>query len=174
MRQVARFSGNIFGWTLVLALAGGPGAGARAADEVRVITGDTLELGGVAYRLAGIVAPDLDQTCRWKARTIKCGAIARTAMMDLVAGATVVCRPVNGPVNGDQSGTDDGGTARLAACRADGFDIGSNMVHTGWALAAPGPESPYRAVEAKARAAGRGLWRGEFVKPWDRQPAGKP
>lgn len=170
MRKVALFTGNRFSWALLLALAGGPCAGAQAADDVRVMTGDTLELGGVAYRLAGIVAPRLEQTCRWKTKIIKCGAIARTAMMDLVAGATVVCRPLDGP----ESGASGGGKPRLATCRADGFDIGSNMVHTGWALAVPEAESVYRAVENKARAAGRGLWRGEFVKPWEWRPAGKP
>jgi hypothetical protein len=49
----------------------------------------------------------------------------------------------------------------------DGFDIGRNMVHTGWALAYRQFSTDYVGTEDKAREAKRGLWKGEFVLPWE-------
>lgn len=135
-------------------------AGAPAlAQEVRVIDGDTLEVGGRVFHLSGIDAPELGQTCRWPNKEIRCGEISRTAMMDLVAGATVTCKPVAGGADGKEG--------IEALCVADGFDIGANMVHTGWAVTLPGGPKSYRSTEEKAHAAKHGLWRGEFDLPWD-------
>ena len=78
-------------------------------------------------------------------------------LMDLLAGASVQCRPTKKYLNG----------CAIAYCRADGFDLSANMVHTGWALAAPEASSRYTTIEDKAKAGKRGLWRGRFVKPWD-------
>ena len=93
--------------------------------EARVIDGKTLEVAGHRFRLFGVDAPDLAQTCRWPNKVIPCGKVSKTAMMDLVAQTRVVCTP--------QGGTRAG--VRLARRRAGGFDLGGNMVHTGWALA---------------------------------------
>lgn len=87
------------------------------------------------------------------------GEIARLALMDLLADATVVCRPAGGAEDAD------GG--RTALCVADGFDLSANMVHTGWALADPSAGGDYAEIEARARAAARGVWKGEFVPPWE-------
>jgi endonuclease YncB( thermonuclease family) len=46
-------------------------------------------------------------------------------MMNLVAQTRVVCAALDKKRTG----------VRLARCRAGGFDIGANMVHTGWVLA---------------------------------------
>ncbi len=79
--------------------------------------------------------------------------------MDLIAGARVTCRPLGPPAaNG----------AAPARCIADGFDIGLNMLHTGWALPAPGAGADYRATATGARASRHGLWRGGTVTLPDR------
>ena len=125
--------------------------------EARVIDGKTLEVAGQRFRLFGVDAPDLDQTCRWPNKVIPCGKVSKTAMMDLVAHTRVVCTP--------QDGTRAG--VRLARCRAGGFDLGGNMVHTGWALAYRPETDMYAATEAKAKQARRGLWKGRFTPPWE-------
>jgi len=54
------------------------------------------------------------------------------------------------------------------------------MVHTGWAMAGPDAPTGYAETERKAREAGRGLWRGDFLPPalWRRaageREAGEP
>ena len=131
---------------------------AAADDEIsgvpRVIDGETLEIGGTRFRLAGIDAPDPRQTCFVRKREYKCGRVAATALMDLVAGVTVRCRPER----------DEPGVAR---CRAGGYDLSEGMVHTGWALAMPRDHKRFAAIERRAANARRGLWQGEFVMPWD-------
>lgn len=133
---------------LALAEAGGP---------ARVIDGDTIEVGGRRYRLYAIDAPELDQLCRWRGKTIRCGVIAKTALMDLVAGATVSCRPR----------AESAAEPVVASCAADGFDLSENMVYTGWALADRGVSDRFVATEERSREARRGLWRGDFVPPWE-------
>ena len=41
------------------------------------------------------------------------------------------------------------------------------MVGAGWALVVGGVAPEYAGAEKAARAARRGIWRGEFVTPWE-------
>ena len=140
-----------------LLLSAGTAGAADLVGTARVIDGETLEVAGQEVRLFGIDAPEPDQTCRWPNKEIPCGRVAATALMDLVAGARVECR-----LRGEKR---DG--LEVASCDADGFDLSGNMVHTGWALADRGVSEAFVATEENARAAKRGLWRGEFVPPWE-------
>ncbi len=121
-----------------------------------VIAGDILMVNGVRVHLYGIDAPELDQLCSAKGKRYRCGDIAKLALMDLVAGAAVTCRLKEGRR----------GRQAFAHCEAGGFDLSSNMVHTGWALADRKITKKYVAVERRAEKAKRGLWRGEFSTPW--------
>jgi endonuclease YncB( thermonuclease family) len=141
---------------LVLIVAS-PASAQDVTGPARVIDGDTVEIGLRRIHLYGIDAPELGQTCEWPAKTIPCGQVARTALMDLLAGAEVVCKTRDKTAEGGWTGT----------CRADGFDVGRNMVHTGWALAVRRLGTGYEATEEKAKRAKRGLWRGAFVAPGD-------
>ncbi len=149
---------RVFGLLALVALP----AHADVVGKATVIDGNTLEVAGERVRLYGIDAPELDQTCRWPNKVISCGRIAGTAAMDLIAGVDrVEC---------ETRGRDSSGQW-IATCTADGFDIGRNMVHTGWALADRRESSVYVEVEDQARKAKRGLWKGDFVVPWEwRQP----
>ena len=124
----------------------------------KVIDGDTIKINYTRIRIHGIDAPERRQTCIVpKNKTIRCGVIAGDAMRDLITGATVTCKPTDI----DRYGR------TVAICYADGSDIGKNMVHTGWAVAYRRYSKKYVTVEDKARTAGRGMWRGSFVKPWE-------
>ena len=132
-------------------LANGTGG---VTGSARVIDGDTVEVMGSRLDLYGIDAPELTQVCRLRGKPYDCGDIARAALLDLTAGAVLVCKRVAA-----QDGT--------AICTADDYDIGSGMVYTGWALADPARPARYEDTELGAREAQRGLWRGRFVTPWD-------
>ncbi|MFQ5765396.1 MAG: thermonuclease family protein, partial [Rhodospirillales bacterium] len=60
----------------VAALAAGSVAAADVTGDARVIDGRTLEVGGERFRLFGIDAPGLDQTCRWPNKVIPCGQMS--------------------------------------------------------------------------------------------------
>ena len=144
--------------TLAAALFTSFPAWADVSGPARVIDGDTIEVAGERIRLHGIDAPESKQTCEWPGKTIQCGRLATTALMDLTAGAEVTCKTREKDRYGRW----------VAVCYdPDGFDIGRNMVHTGWALAYRRYSTDYVETEDKAREAKRGMWKGEFVPPWE-------
>lgn len=144
---------------MVLMMAAPAQAGsAGGSGPATVIGGQTMDVAGQRFALHAIAAPHLEQTCEWPDRTIPCGDISRTALMDLVIAAAVNCQPVVG------AATFDG--VIFARCDVDGFDVGRNMVHTGWAVADPRVSDVYTDTEMNARNARRGLWKGTFEMPW--------
>ncbi len=149
----------------LLATTGHP-ALAEIAGRPKIIDGDTIEVQGQAIRLYGIDAPELGQACTIKERTYDCGMVARTALLDLTAGVAVTCQVVSAKVVSAEPGraAEDG---RLGRCFAQGYDLSEGMAYTGWALALPEVSERYLVFEERAQAAGRGLWKGHFVMPWD-------
>ncbi|MDV7393263.1 thermonuclease family protein, partial [Arthrospira platensis SPKY1] len=55
----------------------------------------------------------------------------------------------------------------IAVCSQDGVDLNRWMVSEGWAVAYRHFSRDYVAVETEARRAGRNIWSGSFVMPWD-------
>jgi endonuclease YncB( thermonuclease family) len=54
----------------------------------------------------------------------------------------------------------------IAVCYIGTVDLNARMVRDGWALAYRRYASDYVAEETEARAAGSGIWQGQFVEPW--------
>ncbi len=147
--------------TLSLVVASFMLAGLAARAETitgasRIIDGDSLEVAGRKIDLLGVDAPELGQTCNWPKKEINCGLIAKSALMDLTAGVSVVCELEAG---------DRGGHA-LGVCRAAGYDLAEGMAHTGWAVATDGAPQRYKTAMAGAQEARRALWHGQFILPW--------
>lgn len=147
----------ILALTLGMIIAPAGTSAGELAGQPRVIDGDTLEVAGAKVRLFGIDAPERDQSCQWPNKVIPCGQLAAAALTDLVTGAAVTCRTREKDRYGRW----------VAVCYADGFDIGRNMVHTGWALAYRRYSMDYLDTEDQAREAKRGMWRGKFTAPWE-------
>ncbi len=126
-----------------------------------VLDGDTVELDGRVVDLAGIDAPEFGQRCRHGDVEVDCGMIARTQLLDLTAGANVICDLDDAVIRA--------GWPAVAVCRAGGYDLSEGMLHTGWALADPASAvpAPYVEVQTASREAGRGLWDFTFVEPWE-------
>ena len=98
--------------------------GERVTGSVRVVDGDTLAIDHRRIRIRGIDAPELAQTCDRAGTTYPCGEVARDALRALTRSAPVSCI-VSGR---DRYGRD------LAACRADGQDVGAALVRHGFAV----------------------------------------
>lgn len=129
----------------------------------------TLQLDGVTYRLDGIDAPDIDQTCiNERADIWACGIEARDALAKLVDGRKVACQDL-GPdalVKGRRVG--------LCSAAEATTSLNRQMIDQGFALnAESGAKARFPAEEATASEQRAGLWRGCFVAPanfrrWDK------
>ena len=108
-----------------------------------VLDGETLIVGGARFRLEGIDAPAPGTRCRVRGNEHDCGRISTTALMDLTAGAEVVCKP-------REMVARDG--SRYARCRAGGYDLSEGMADVA-------QMKRYATLESEARQARRGMWR---------------
>jgi len=118
-----------------------------------IIDGDSLKLEGQELRLIGIDAPEYSQTCKNadQITVYQCGKLAREHLIKLLSVGKLSCE-------GSQQDKYD---RLLAICMVDGFEINSQMVSDGWALAF----GSYYKEETSAEKAKRGVWAGEFQTP---------
>ncbi|MDF1729135.1 MAG: thermonuclease family protein [Sulfitobacter sp.] len=125
---------------------------AFAADEivgkVRVIDGDTFDVGPVRVRLFGIDAPEQDQPCQTEqGASFACGAWVTGEVAERYQGRTVRCQQVD---------TDRYGRA-VARCALQGEDVGRRLVEEGLAYAFRRYSMDYDLEEKQAFVAQRGL-----------------
>ncbi len=124
-----------------------------------VIDGDTLAKGGDRFRLLGIDAPELAQTCLRGSESWPCGEEARRALQRLASAADFSC----------SGGSRDRYGRLLVYCSAGGRDVSSDMVSAGFAVASG--YFQFSSEQAEARRQARGIWVGEFENPsqWRRE-----
>lgn len=146
----------------VLLTGAGP-AGAQTAHMVgqpRVVDGDTLQFAEGQVDLDGIDAPETEQTCTRNGTSWACGLDARWALANRIGRHWVTCVPQEAPGTGPVR----------ALCYLAGvgqLDVGEWLVAEGWALALEGAGARYQSAQAAAESAGKGLWQGAFMAPWD-------
>ena len=131
--------------------------GYAAVDgPVRVIDGDTLDVGGVRVRLHGVDAPEIGQTCQTsQGETWECGIWVSREMRAQYQGSRARCTPVDKDRYGRV----------VAICRIGGVDIGRALVRRGMAIAFRKYSDGYVADERRAKRAGVGLHAGKFQRP---------
>ena len=129
---------------------------AQLAGRASVTDGDTVRVAGARVRLHGIDAPESQQTCVAGGSRWRCGAEATRALARRIGGRPIAC---------EERDRDRYGRI-VAVCRVRGEDLNRWMVRQGWALAYRHYSMDYVPDERAARAAKRGLWRGDFVPPW--------
>jgi endonuclease YncB( thermonuclease family) len=142
---------------LALSLAS-PVAAESLVARASVIDADTVEVAGQRIRLHAIDAPESSQLCRTPAGAdYRCGQAAALALADFLGTRVVSCKQ-----------TDIDRYRRIVAvCSVDGTDINAWLVEKGHALAYRQYGLDYVNHEDRARIAGRGIWAGEFVPPWE-------
>ena len=129
--------------------------------KIVTLDGDTIKASnGAEYRIFGIDAPELHQTCNEaNGKSWMCGRAAKAKLTTLIKGGNVNC---------EARATDRFGRT-VAVCSAQGVtDLGEAMVRDGYAIDLGGAAgNPYREAEAEAQTAKRGIWRGTFERPSD-------
>ncbi|MEJ8473889.1 thermonuclease family protein [Roseibium algae] len=139
---------------LIAALPAAAGQGLA----VRIIDGDTIQLGRDKIRLDGIDAPELAQSCKKSAgKTWSCGKASKAYLERLASAGPVTC-------HGDEL---DVYSRRIATCHVRGRNLNAEMVRSGQALAFRRYSAAYVLEEDAAHLEGTGLWAGEFEAPWD-------
>ena len=114
-----------------------------------ILDAETIRISGHKVTLIHIATPRPGETCPFKSRTIECGRIATTALLDLTAGAKVTCRFMQG-------------SQKLARCWANGYDLSEGMIYTGWGRALSTAPEYLHKIERRAKSRQRGLWQGKF------------
>lgn len=132
-----------------------------SGSEYRIVDGDTVHIGEHKIRLIGIDAPERKQLCQTEeGGTWPCGAVAR----DMLSSLAETAREITCVIDGQ-----DRYKRLLGICFAGsvsgGIDVQKALIRAGLAVAEY--DDAYRADEAAARTAGRGIWRGCFTRPKD-------
>lgn len=126
--------------------------------SVRVVNADTLIMYNNYFRLLGIDAPESNQMCSdRKGRAYNCGREAALWLKNWIADAELECHVVQRDTKGNMIGT----------CSYGQYDIGAALVNAGWAVADTKYTQAYYPYELQAQEGRRGLWQGQFYKPWD-------
>ena len=124
----------------------------------RVLTGDTLEIRGRYFKLFGIAAPEISQTCADSGgRSYNCGKQAAAWLKSWLEDGELECRVIQQDTRGNMVGT----------CSYGPYDLGAALVNAGWAVAYTKYTDIYVPYELQAQQGRRGLWQGQFYKPWD-------
>ncbi len=133
---------------------------AEITGKPRITDGDTIEIAGQRFRRYGIDAPEAAQRCVAENKRWQCGRNATLALAGIVSTNWVVC----------QERDKDRYGRIVAVCNIAGVqgpDVAAMMVSEGWVLAYRQFSSDYVKDEAGAQRMRKGVWRGDFIRPWD-------
>jgi endonuclease YncB( thermonuclease family) len=123
----------------------------------KITDGDTIRIGSTRIRLHGIDAPETKQTCTINGKEWRCGWEATNALANIVGKHWVTCT---------KRDIDRYGRV-VAVCRAGPINLNAWMVSNGWAVAYRRYSKDYVRDESDAKAGRKGMWKGEFMMPWD-------
>lgn len=133
-------------------------ATSAAAQDIRVIDGDTFELDGQAIRLWGIDAPEMDQTCDESGLPFAVGQQVAERVRELLDGFGF-CDPVS---------TDLYGRAIANCFLRSGTYLNSHLVLRGWAWDyAEYSGGEVADIEARAQRFNAGVHGMDCAPPWE-------
>lgn len=130
----------------------------EVAPPLRSIDGASFRDGERIVRLAGVEAPRAHDVCLDGEERWSCGLQARAALHNTVANRSLSCQP--------RDLSADGGITAECRLEAGGAlpigDLAHLLVRQGWVRPMPGSAAVLFADMDKAKAAGAGLWRGDW------------
>ena len=123
----------------------------------RVVDGDTLHFITAKVRLHGIDAPEQKQTCKRGQTDWECGKWSTRALERLINGNEVRCT----------ERARDRYKRIIGVCYVNGLNLNSEMVKLGMAVSYRRYSKDFVQDEEQAKANRVGMWRSDFVMPWD-------
>lgn len=142
--------------SLMLCLASPVVADVDFSGVVRVIDGDTIEVGDVRVRVHGIDAPEVGQPCTSDVLGVyDCGAFVRDEVARRYNGQRATCEEIER----DRYGRS------VAKCFVSGQDIGEDIILDGLAQAYRQYSMDYDLAEKSAQVRETGLWSGAMQSP---------
>jgi endonuclease YncB( thermonuclease family) len=134
-----------------------PSLAIEISGNVRIIDGDTLQVGDTTVRLHGIDAAESGQRCvDGNKQFVRPGDFAEDKLQAM-AGKGVICKG---------SDFDDFGRLIAVCTAADGQEINSTLVEAGLAWAFVKYSDDYVSQETVARESLRGVWSMACEPPW--------
>lgn len=124
------------------------------ANPLKIIDGDSLEIGSERIRLVGLDAPEFTQSCKNnKKEKYPCGKEALKFLTNLIGKDEVKCIPHK----------KDKYNRHLSTCYVNNKDINAELVKNGYAIVYL--ESNYQKEQDFAKSHKKGLWSGKFMHP---------
>ena len=124
--------------------------------KARIIDGDTIHIKNNKIRLHGIDAPETKQKCKIDQQDWFCGKQSTTELKNIIDDQRVECI-VNDIDIYDRY---------VAICSTNKTNLNQWMVKNGWAIAYRYYSTDYIVEEKYARDNKLGIWKSEFLKPY--------
>lgn len=117
-------------------------------NNVRFIDGSNLIIKDKRISLYAITVPELGSFCDERKQKFDCGLIARSSLMDMSAGAKIICQKASAPHN-----------EKKYKCLSNGYDLSEGMVYTGWAKPLDTAPQHFQKLAREAKIKKHGIWR---------------
>lgn len=125
-----------------------------ASMPVKVVDGDSLEIGETRIRLIGIDAPEYKQFCKDKQNhKYPCGQVALEHLRRLIGDKDITCK-IHYKDKYDRD---------LCTCYVDTININAEMVQSGNAITYL--DTTYDKEQQFAKKKKHGIWQGKFIHP---------
>ena len=128
-----------------------------AAEQVKVIDGDTIHIGKLKYRFSGIDAPEMKQLCNKEGKEVLCGVLAKNALIEKINNSPVTCKIEEV----------DRYKRLVAECFVREESLSKFLVKNGYAVAYRRYSMKFLEDENYAKENKLGLWSMTFEYPWD-------
>lgn len=147
---------NIFLFFFILLFLSNYSFAKTIIGKAKVIDGDTIHIKNNKIRLHGIDAPETKQTCKIDKEEWFCGKQSKNELKKIINNQSVEC------VVNDI----DIYNRYVAICVSNNINLNQWMVKNGWAIAYRYYSTDYIIEEKYARDNILGIWKSEFLKPY--------
>ncbi len=130
--------------------------GKTIIGKPKIIDGDTIHIGSDKIRLHGIDAPETEQICKLESQDWFCGKQSTKELKRKINNRNVKCITTDIDIY----------KRFVAICSVDNINLNKWMVENGWAIAYRYYSTDYINEERYARENSLGIWKSQFLKPY--------